>query len=84
MKDMRGKITKVTFHVEYPDGSTKESSFEPTERLNAVLLEESFMTLEMKRMFTRSNTDWKMNPAMIIVDGKLLKPNCDYPDCQNA
>jgi hypothetical protein len=84
MTDLRAKITKVVFFVEYPDGSTKESSFEPTEKLNAILLSETFMTEEMKSLFTKSNTDWKKNPAMIIVDGQLLKPNCEYPDCQNA
>lgn len=84
MSDLRGKVTKVVFHVEYPDGSTKESSFSPMDKLNAVLLSETFMTDEMKSLFTKSSTDWKKNPAMIIVDGKLLKPNCDYPDCQNA
>ena len=84
MTDLRAKITKVVFHVEYPDGVTKESTFSPTEKLNAVLLSETFMTDEMKSLFTESNTDWKKNPAMIIVDGELLKANCKYPDCQNA
>ena len=42
------------------------------------------MTDAMKDLFTRSRVDWKLNPAMVIVDGKIMKPNCDWPDCQNA
>jgi hypothetical protein len=84
MSDLRAKVIRVVFYVEYPDGSTKESSFSPTDELKAVLLSETFMTDEMKSLFTKSHTDWKKNPAMIIVDGKFLKANCDYPDCQVA
>ena len=84
MSQLRGKVTKITFHVEYPNGKTKDSEFEPEKELNAVLFSETYMTEEMKKLFTVSKSDWKANPAMIIVDGKMLKPNCDYPDCQNA
>lgn len=84
MDDLRGKITEVVFKVEYPDGTHKMSKFIPEEKLNAILFSESFMTEEMKKKFTISDCDWKKNPAMIIVDGKFLKPNCDYPDCRPA
>ncbi|MDN7182383.1 hypothetical protein M0D69_31070 [Caballeronia sp. SEWSISQ10-4 2] len=84
MDQLRGKVTTVSFHVVYTDGSTKDSIFEPKEELKAILLSESFMTEEMKKLFTKSKTDWKVNPAMIIVDGARILANCDWPDCQQA
>lgn len=84
MSQLRGKITCVTFHVVYPDGSTKDSTFEPKEELKAIMFSEDYMNDEMKALFTRSRTDWKQNPAMVIVDGHIMKPNCDWPDCQIA
>lgn len=84
MDGLRGKVTKVSFHVEYPDGSSKDSTYVPADELRAILFSESYMTEDMKKLFTKSRTNWKDNPAMIIVDGTLNKPNCDWPDCQNA
>ncbi|MGK5047769.1 hypothetical protein ACQ4WP_18015 [Janthinobacterium sp. GB4P2] len=84
MNDMRGKITEVIFQVEYPDGTSKISKFVPEFRLNAMLFSDCLMTPEMKEKFTVSEEDWKKNPAMIIVDGEILKANCDWPDCQQA
>jgi len=84
MSDQRGKVTQVVFSIEYPDGSTKTSTYVPQAELRAVLLDQAYMTDEMKGLFEVSATDWRKNPAMIIVDGKLLKPNCDFPDCQTA
>lgn len=84
MGENRGRVTKVTFYIEYPDGSLKESTVAVSSRLNAVLLSDDYMDDEMKKLFNVSQTDWKKNPAMIIVDGTQRKPNCDYPDCQNA
>lgn len=84
MSQLRGTITRVSFHVEYPDGSCKDSTFEPETELKAIMFSEDYMTDDMKALFTRSRVDWKVNPAMIIVDGKIMKPNCDWPDCQIA
>ncbi len=84
MDELRGKIVEITFHVEYPDGLKKISKFIPEKRLNAILLSENFMTQEMKGQFNISDCDWKKNPAMIIVDGEILKANCDYPECRQA
>lgn len=84
MSQLRGKITRISFVIEYPDGTTKESSYDPQHGLRAVLISDKFMTEEMRKLFTRSESDWKKNPAMIIVDGKMSIPNCDYPQCQNA
>jgi hypothetical protein len=84
MNKLRGVVTRVIFHVEYPDGSKKTSEYVPTDRLNAVLLSEHYMSEEAKRLFNVSTSDWKKNPAMVIADGHRLIPNCDYPDCQPA
>lgn len=84
MNALRGKVTKIVFSIEYPDGSTKESTVFPTQSIEAVMMSDTLMSDEMKHLFNRSDTDWKRNPAMVIVDGGTLKANCDYPDCQNA
>jgi hypothetical protein len=84
MSSIRGKVTKIVFSIEYPDGSTKESTVFPIRSIEAVMMSDDFMSEEMKSLFNRSDTDWKKNPAMVIVDGGTLKANCDYPDCQNA
>ncbi len=84
MRELRGKVTRVIFHVEYPDGTQKVYDYSTRDRLNAVILSDEYANDEMKQLLNVSSEDWTKNPAMIIVDGEKLIPNCDYPDCQNA
>ena len=84
MGNLRGKVSKIHFYIEYPDGSKKETVFEPKAGLKAILCSDEFMTEEMKNMFTKSDSDWKKNPAMVIVDGDVLGTTCEFPQCQNA
>jgi hypothetical protein len=80
-----GKVAEVIFEVEYPDGTKKISQFVPEFRLNAILFSDCLMTVEMKEKFTVSpRRIGEKNPAMIIVDGEILKANCDWPDCRQA
>ncbi|WP_142375669.1 hypothetical protein AAHU49_06895 [Klebsiella quasipneumoniae subsp. quasipneumoniae] len=78
---MRGKVIKVTFLIEYPDGSQKEASFNDASEIQAIYLSEDVMDDKMKNVFNRS-TNWHDNPTMLIQKENEIPPRCHIDYCR--
>jgi hypothetical protein len=80
----RGKLTKVTFEIEYPDGSTKVSELEDPESVKRLSFDEAYVDDGDQQTFNASEADWKQNPAMIIyreTGGGGGIPFCTHNGC---
>jgi hypothetical protein len=62
----RGRVTKVTVEIVYPDGSTKTSEVPDIETLGAIVIAERFVPASDKSTFDISENDWKQNPSMLL------------------
>ncbi len=75
----RGIVKKITFEIEYPDGSTKESILkDEAKNLSAIILSDE-MVLEKDISSWKVSHDWKDNPTMLLVykDGRST-PHCRW------
>jgi hypothetical protein len=62
----RGVVKRVTFEIEYPDGSSKTAELEDSEGLVLIAFDESHVEAEDLPSFNVSDTEWKQNPAMVV------------------
>ena len=64
----RGKVVKVTFEIEYPDGSSKVSSLtgDMLGDLAAIVLDEVLVPERQLSEWNASSQDWRKNPTMLL------------------
>lgn len=72
---MCGNIIKITFVIQYPDGSEKIAEMEGIDNVNAIYFKECVMNEEMSEKFTVSQ-NWTRNPAMIVHSKEGVFANC--------
>ncbi|HCM0880728.1 TPA: hypothetical protein N2826_005030 [Vibrio parahaemolyticus] len=76
----RGVVKKISFVIDYPDGSSKSVSLneEEVSKLKAIIFSEAMMDSNMKILWG-SSSDWKENPAMLLVDeDDVSTPYCRW------
>jgi hypothetical protein len=62
----RGHVTRVTFEVEYPDGSTAKSEVKDPQDLEMIAFSGDHVSPEATDKFNVSPDDWKQNPTMLL------------------
>lgn len=62
----RGRVTKVTFEIEYPDGSTATSEVSDAQDLKGIALSGDSVDGEVIGQFNVSADDWTRNPTMLL------------------
>lgn len=76
----RGIVKRITFEIEYPDGSRKTSTIEGAETVRLISFDD-----DQSPELNVSTDDWTQNPAMIVlskVEGKHI-PFCTHNGCKN-
>ena len=64
----RGEVKKISFEIEYPDGTKKLAVLEKElETLTAIILHDSQVTEKLQSDWGGSD-NWKDNPTMLLVD----------------
>jgi hypothetical protein len=85
----RGIATRITFEIEYPDGSTKTAHVEDASNVSSISFDASSLAERDLPTFNVSESDWKQNPAMIInmrggadevIPGQI--PFCTHNGCK--
>jgi len=62
----RGVVKKVTFEIEYPDGSRTVKDLGKPEDVGLIIFDESSLAADDTGLFNVSESDWKQNPSMIV------------------
>ncbi len=62
----RGRVTKVTFAIEYPDGSTASSTVTDTQDLTGIVFTDEGINNDAVDRYNASTEDWKKNPTMLL------------------
>jgi len=62
----RGRVTRVTLEVEYPDGSTATSEVTDTHGLQAIIFTGDRVSSAAAGEYNVSPDDWKKNPAVAL------------------
>lgn len=81
----RGKVTKVTFEIEYPDGSTKTSDLDNPGDVEKIVFSNDHMADdEDAGRFNVSEEDWKQNPTMLLYSKNVPAsiPFCTHNGCK--
>lgn len=76
----RGVVKKISFEIEYPDGSTKTSVLEEKEldNLAAIVLSEEAKVGKAELQWNKS-AEWKENPTMFLISRDLKStPYCRW------
>jgi hypothetical protein len=73
----RGTVKKITFEVEYPDGSLKTSVIEDAEDVASITFYPERVSPRDLQFFNKSSSDWRENPTMLVYRGKDPDP---FPD----
>lgn len=81
----RGKVVRISFTVEYPDGSSHESELASPEEITKVVFHESELAEDEHSAFCVSLKEWKRNPSMLVFRGRGQKgihpePHCSHID----
>lgn len=63
---MRGRVTRVTFEVEYPDGSTTTSVVNDTQDLMMVAFSGDRVGPDAIEQYNVSQDDWRKNPTVLL------------------
>ncbi|EHZ7360244.1 hypothetical protein QX220_21975 [Vibrio vulnificus] len=81
----RGKINKITFEIEYPDGSKKVAVLEKElGDLSAIVFGES-QVKEHSRSEWGDSKNWKDNPTMLLIDNEgRSNPYCRWKHHQKV
>lgn len=80
----RGVVRKVTFEIEYPDGSRKTETLDNPSDVAVITLAENRIPDQDSSLFNVSDADWKQNPAMLVYYGREADvgvPNPVIPFC---
>jgi hypothetical protein len=71
----RGTVKKITFEVEYPDGSLKTSVIEDAEDVASITFHAEGVSRRDLQFFNKSSSDWRENPTMLVYRGKDPSPD---------
>ena len=66
----RGTVKKITFEVEYPDGSRKTSVIEDAEDVASITFHAEGVSQRDLQLFNKSSSDWRENPTMLVYRGE--------------
>jgi hypothetical protein len=75
----RGIVKRITFEIEYPDGTRKTSSIDGAEMVRSISFDD-----EQSPELNVSTDDWTQNPAM-LVSSKVEPthiPFCTHNGCK--
>jgi hypothetical protein len=62
----RGRVTRVTFEVEYPDGSKATSVINDTQDLKMIAFSGDSVSSDATGQYNVSQEDWRQNPTMLL------------------
>lgn len=85
----RGIVKKVTFEIEYPDGTTKTSTLDASVGLGEVssIIFDDVCVPEQDRPIWNASEDWRKNPTMLLRKknhNALSVPWCYTSSCPSA
>ena len=63
---LRGTVVKLTFEIEYPDGSRKVAELDSPEKVSSIAFDSTSVSAGDAELFNVSESDWKQNPSMIV------------------
>ena len=84
----RGVVKKITFEIEYPDGSQKTLVLDDFRGLSFIAFDAASVREGDLAQFEVSETDWTQNPAMMVYDraedgpGVEGIPFCTHNGCK--
>lgn len=85
----RGIVKKVTFEIDYPDGSRKVAELDDPQDVGLIVFDSKDVPAEDLGLFDVSESDWKQNPSMIVYlrrseDGTRVAgiPFCTHNGCK--
>jgi hypothetical protein len=83
----RGTVKKATFHIEYPDGSTKTLDLNDLAGVHTISIGDSALQAEHADLLNVSETEWRQNPALLVhkrdAAGMVeLIPFCTHNGCK--
>lgn len=81
----RGAVVKMTFEIEYPDGSRKVAEVDDPQGVGLVVFDAANVPAGDEALFNVSEADWKQNPSMIIypkASGAEGIPFCTHNGCK--
>lgn len=81
----RGTVTKISFEITYPDGSTKTSDVDDPSNVKKIVFSDDDVADGDVETFNVSTDDWKQNPSMMLY-GKAQPagiPFCTHNGCKN-
>lgn len=83
MSFQRGKVTSITLHVEYPDGSAKDLQFD-NEEIGMIAFDDQYVPAEHHAAFNVDPDEWRNNPAMLVYKpgGEEPMPFCTHNGCK--
>jgi len=87
---LRGTVKRVTFEIEYPDGSRKVADVPDPEGLAMIIFDASRAPTGDASLFDVSESDWKLNPSVLVypkrtTDGSedvVAMPFCTHNGCK--
>lgn len=80
----RGTVRKVTFEIEYPDGSSKVSELDDPGNVGLIAFDEQHVRDGDLELYNVSESDWEQNPAMVVYKKSDPKgiPFCTHNGCK--
>lgn len=87
---LRGVVKRITFEIEYPDGSKKVADVPDPEALAMIVFHASRVPTGDASLFDVSESDWKLNPSVLVypkptadgLDGVVAIPFCTSNRCK--